>query len=172
MIGDDLYKQGYGQPLPKCVTVEQAQYIIKKLHEGICGYHSGACTMTTRILRAGYFWPTIEADCHDFVKMHTLLETWQPNPSKTETSSLYTIPMALRKVGNGHSQPFLPGKRPSKIPDSSRRLLHQVDRSQTISHHYSPTSPTIRLEGYYMSVWRPTYNHHRQWRIVYRQRTR
>ena len=68
MIGDDLYKCGYGQPLLKCVTVEQAQYIIKELHEGICGYHSGARTMTTRILRVDYFWPTMEADCQDFVK--------------------------------------------------------------------------------------------------------
>jgi len=39
MIGDDLYKRGYGQPLLKCVTAEQAQYIIKELNEGICGYH-------------------------------------------------------------------------------------------------------------------------------------
>ena len=61
--------------------------------------------------------------------------------------------MALRKVGNGHPWPFLPGQRPSKIPDSSRRLLHQVDRSQITSHHYSPTSPTVRLEGYHMPVW-------------------
>jgi len=59
MVGDDLYKREYGQPLLKCVTAEQAQYIIKELHEGICGYHSGARTMATRVLRAGYFWPTI-----------------------------------------------------------------------------------------------------------------
>jgi len=68
MIGDDLYKRGYGQPLLKCVTAEQAQYIIKELHEGICGYHSGTRTMATRVLRAGYFWLTIEADCHDYVR--------------------------------------------------------------------------------------------------------
>jgi len=37
MIGDDLYKRRYDQPLLKCVTTEQAQYIIKELHEGICG---------------------------------------------------------------------------------------------------------------------------------------
>jgi len=62
MIGDDLYKRGYGQPLLKCVTAEQAQYIIKERLEGICGYHSGARTMATRVLRAGYFWSIIEAD--------------------------------------------------------------------------------------------------------------
>jgi len=55
MIGDDLYKRRYGQPLLKCVTAEQAQYIIKELHEGICGYHSDARTMATRVLRAVYF---------------------------------------------------------------------------------------------------------------------
>jgi len=68
MIGDDLYKRGYGQPLLKCVTIEQTQYIIKELHEGICGYHFGARTMATRVLRAGYFWLTIEANCQDHVR--------------------------------------------------------------------------------------------------------
>ena len=103
--------------------------------------------------------------------MHTMPETWQPYPPETGATSLYTIPVALRKVGNGHPWLFLPQQRSSKVLDSNRRLLHQVDRGQTIGHHYSPTSPTIRLEGYYMPVWRPTYNHHRQWPIVYRQRT-
>jgi len=173
MIGDDLYKRGYGQPLLKCVTAKQAQYIIKELHEGICGYHSGARTMTTRILRPGYFWPIMEADCHTFIKKCIpLLETWQPHPSKTRTTSFYTIPVALRKVGNEHSRLFFPWKRPSKIPYSSRRLLHQVDRDQTISHNYRPIGPTIRLERYYMPIWRPTYDHHRQWPKIHRQRTR
>jgi len=96
------------------------------------------------------------------LKMHTMPETWQPHPPKIGAVSLYTIPVALRKVGNGHPWPFLPQQRSSKVLDSSRRLHHQVDRGQTISHHYSLTGPTIRLEGYYMPVWRPTYNHHRQ----------
>jgi len=85
MIGDDLYKRRYGQSLFKCVTAEQVRYIIKELNEGICGYHSGARTMTTRILLTGYFWPTMEANCLE-----------------TKTFSFYTIPMALHIVGNGH----------------------------------------------------------------------
>jgi len=104
-------------------------------------------------------------------KMHTMTKTWKPHPLKIGATTLYIIPVALRKVGNGHPWPFLPRQRSSKVLDSSRRLLHQVDRGQTISHHYSPTSPIIRLEGYYMVVWRPTYNHHRQWPTIHRQRT-
>ena len=41
---------------------------MRELREGICGYHSGARTMTNIILRAGYFWPNMEADYHTFVK--------------------------------------------------------------------------------------------------------
>lgn len=68
LIGYDLYKRGYGQPLLKCVTKEQPQYIIKEVHEGICGYHSRLWAITTKILRAGYYWPTMELDFHAFVK--------------------------------------------------------------------------------------------------------
>ena len=170
MIGDDLYKRGYGQPLLKFVTAEQAQYIIKELHEGICGYHSDAHTMTPESFAPGTsgrpWTPTATILSKDAYPARNIATS----STKNRTASFYTIPVALHKVENGHSRPFLPGKRPSKIPDSSRRLLHQVDRSQTISHHYNPTSPTIRLEGYYMAVWRPTYNHHRQWPTVYRQK--
>ena len=115
MIGDDLYKRRYGQPLLKCVTAEQAQYIIKELHEGICGYHSGARTMTTRVLKAGYFWPTIEAGCQA-----------------------------------------------SKIPNCSRRLFYQMDRSQAANHHHGPASPAIRVEEHYMQIWCTAYHYHRQ----------
>jgi len=105
-------------------------------------------------------------------KMQTMPETWQPYSPETRIASFYTIPVALRKVGNGLPWPFLPRQRPSKIVDSSRRLLYQMDRGQITSHHYSPASPTICLEGYYMPVWCPTNNHHQQWPTIYRQRTR
>jgi len=101
-------------------------------------------------------------------EMHTVPKAWQPHSLETRTTSFYTIPVALRKVGNGHPRPLLPQQRPSKIPDSSRRLLHQVDRSQTAYHHYSPTSTTICLEGYHMSIWHLTHHHHRQWPTIYR----
>ncbi|XP_072071683.1 uncharacterized protein [Arachis hypogaea] len=32
-------------------------------HEGICGNHIGGRALCTKILRAGYYWPTIKRDC-------------------------------------------------------------------------------------------------------------
>jgi len=46
------------------------EYVIREVHEGICGYHSRFDTLATRILGVGYFLATMEASCHDFVKKY------------------------------------------------------------------------------------------------------
>jgi len=111
MIGDDLYKRGYGQPLLKCVTAEQEQYIIKELHEGICGYHSGARTMATRVLRVRYFWPTIEADCQDYVRKCKPCQK-HGNLIHQKQEQLHHIlsPWPFAKWGIDILGPFSPGK--------------------------------------------------------------
>ena len=163
MVGDDLYKRGYGQPLLKCVTIEKAQYIIKELHEGICGYHSGARTMATRVLRAGYFWPTIEADCQDHVRKCKPCQK-HGNLIHQKQEQLHHIlsPWPFAKWGMDILDPFI-----SKIPNCSRRLFYQMDRSQAANHHHGPASPAIRVEGHYMQIWCTTYHHHKQWPTIY-----
>jgi len=68
LIGDELYKRGFSTPLLKCLSQEQAEYVTKELHEGICGLHCGARTMATKICGAGYYWPTIREDCNLYVR--------------------------------------------------------------------------------------------------------
>ena len=75
MIGDDLYKCGYGQSLLKCVTAEQAQYIIKELYEGICGYYFGAPWLPESFspISSGQPWrPTAQKQEH----LHSILSPW------------------------------------------------------------------------------------------------
>jgi len=68
LLGVDLYKRGFSTPLLKCVSKAEAEYILKELHHGSCRLHLGARTMVARILRAGYYWPSLRVDCVDFVK--------------------------------------------------------------------------------------------------------
>jgi len=68
LIGDELYKRGFSTPLLKCISPEQAEYVTKELHEGICGLHCGARTMATKIYRVGYYWPSVREDCNRYVK--------------------------------------------------------------------------------------------------------
>jgi len=111
MIVDELYKWGYSQPLLKCVTKEQTGYIIREVHEGICGYHSGSRTMTTRILQVGYFCPTMEVDWHDFVKRCIPCQKHDnlTHVRQEELHHIYSLwPFAKR--GMDILGPFTPGK--------------------------------------------------------------
>lgn len=68
LISQDLYKRGYSTPLLKCVMKEQGDYVMKELHEGMCGYHLGARAMAARILRSGCYWLTIREDSKNLVQ--------------------------------------------------------------------------------------------------------
>lgn len=68
MISEDLYRRGFSALLLKCLTRGHAKYEIRELHKGICGMHSRSQTMETKILRAGYYWPTLRIDCVEYVK--------------------------------------------------------------------------------------------------------
>ena len=63
-----LYIRGVSNPLLRCVTQEEAKQIMEALHEGICGSHIGSRALSLRILRDGYYWPTIRSDCSQCVK--------------------------------------------------------------------------------------------------------
>jgi hypothetical protein len=52
-VGDALYRRAYTLPLLKCLSIAEAEYVFKEIHEGVCGSHSGGS------VRAGYYWPTI-----------------------------------------------------------------------------------------------------------------
>nr|KYP70058.1 Gypsy retrotransposon integrase-like protein 1 [Cajanus cajan] len=68
IIDDELFKRGISTPLLKCLTTSQATYVIKEIHQGICGMHSGARSMAARVLRAGYYWPTLKSDCQNYIQ--------------------------------------------------------------------------------------------------------
>ena len=63
-----LYKQGFFTPFLKCITGEDTEFVLREVHEGICGNHIGARTLAGKVLRQGYYWPIILKDATDLVK--------------------------------------------------------------------------------------------------------
>jgi hypothetical protein len=51
-----------------CVDKEEVDKLIIKLHARHCGGHFAARTTAHKILRAGYYWPTIFSDTHRYVR--------------------------------------------------------------------------------------------------------
>ena len=46
-----LYKQGFCTPILKCIAKEDADYVLKEVHEGVCGNHIGAPALAGKVLR-------------------------------------------------------------------------------------------------------------------------
>ena len=46
-----LYKRGFSTTILKRVGKEDANYVLREVHEGICGNHIGAKSLATKTLR-------------------------------------------------------------------------------------------------------------------------
>ncbi|KAI3783463.1 hypothetical protein L1987_42546 [Smallanthus sonchifolius] len=57
-----LYKKSYLSPLLRCIGPDQSNYLIREVHEGICGTHSGPRSVVTKLMNLGYYWPTMHKD--------------------------------------------------------------------------------------------------------------
>ena len=69
LINEVLYKRGFSQPYLRCLALDEANYVLREVHEGACGNHSGARSLIHKVVRAGYYWPTVQADAKAYVKV-------------------------------------------------------------------------------------------------------
>ena len=68
LIKNVLYKRGFSRPYLRCLNHDEADYVMREVHEGICGNHSGAWSLVHKLIRAGYYWPTMLKDAQAYVK--------------------------------------------------------------------------------------------------------
>ena len=68
IIGDALYRRGVDSILRRCLTLEEAEAVLNDCHSGAYGGHLSGLAIAQKILRVGYFWPSIFKDCMESVK--------------------------------------------------------------------------------------------------------
>ena len=68
MLQGTLYKRGFSLPYLRCLAPDEASYVMREIHEGICSDHSSARALQRKIVRAGYYWPSMQADASRFVQ--------------------------------------------------------------------------------------------------------
>ncbi|XP_070034162.1 uncharacterized protein [Nicotiana tomentosiformis] len=66
--GEMLYKRTPDLNLLRCVDATEAERIMNEVHSGVCGPHMNGYVLAKKILRAGYYWLTMERDCFSFVR--------------------------------------------------------------------------------------------------------
>ena len=63
-----LFKKNYDGVLLRCLEKEDAKKVMIDLHDGPAGGHFSRDTTAHKILRAGYYWPTLFKDAHAHVR--------------------------------------------------------------------------------------------------------
>ena len=62
MIKDILYKKGFSRSYLRYLAPDEANYVMREVHEEICENHLGARSLVHKMIRASYYWPTMQKD--------------------------------------------------------------------------------------------------------------
>ena len=68
IVDNTLYCRGVDSILQRCLTHEEAKVMLNDYHGGACGGNLSGLSIAQKILREGYFWPSIFKDCVDVFK--------------------------------------------------------------------------------------------------------
>ncbi|XP_070039838.1 uncharacterized protein LOC142177251 [Nicotiana tabacum] len=68
IVDGHLYRKSYQGPLARCLGASEADYVMREVHEGICGNHYGAHSLVLMLIRAGYYWLQIDQDTKTFIQ--------------------------------------------------------------------------------------------------------
>ena len=63
-----LYKRSYFRPYLLYIHPEASELLLEKLHEGICGSHTGGRSLSHRAITQGYWWPSMQKEAQEYVK--------------------------------------------------------------------------------------------------------
>ena len=68
MIAGQLYKLGLDDILRRCVLPHEQGDILEESHAGAVGGHYGGGAIVIKVLRAGFWWPTLHNDSMDYAR--------------------------------------------------------------------------------------------------------
>ncbi|KAI5344548.1 hypothetical protein L3X38_012425 [Prunus dulcis] len=67
-IENIIFKKSFSVPYLRCLNPSKAKWIMKDLHEGTCGNHSGRRSLAHKAITQGYFWPYMAREAKQFVR--------------------------------------------------------------------------------------------------------
>ncbi|XP_074378014.1 uncharacterized protein LOC141719534 [Apium graveolens] len=64
IINERLYRRSASSPLLQCLVMEEQKLARETVHESICKEHLAGRALSFKILRQGFYWPTLTDDAH------------------------------------------------------------------------------------------------------------
>ena len=90
LVKDILYNRGFSRLYRRCLVLEEADYVLREVHKGICRNYSESWSLVHKLIRVGYYWPTIQKDAHAYVKAYDKCQKFG-NLIKQSTEELTTM---------------------------------------------------------------------------------
>ncbi|XP_055961912.1 uncharacterized protein LOC130015570 [Mercurialis annua] len=63
-----LYRKSFTHPWSRCLTAEEGEYVLREIHEGICGAHIAPRMLAKKAVLQGYYWPLMVKQAEEIVK--------------------------------------------------------------------------------------------------------
>ncbi|XP_076931055.1 uncharacterized protein LOC143596075 [Bidens hawaiensis] len=74
-----LYRRYFLGPLLRCVDAEDANYLIREVHESICGLHAGSRMVVAKLMNAEYYWPGMHMEAIQEIRKCDSCQRRAPN---------------------------------------------------------------------------------------------
>ena len=68
IVQNILYRKSLAGPYLRCLEYPETEDVLKDIHEGDCGNHAGGRSLFSKVLRTGYYWPTMKKDAMEFAR--------------------------------------------------------------------------------------------------------
>ena len=92
VIKEVLFKRSYSQAYLRCVKAHLITRTLYEVHEGVCGGHPAARTLSDKIKGAGLYWPTMRKDAEDYVRKCDKCQRFADVPRLPSTEQTMVVP--------------------------------------------------------------------------------
>ncbi|GKC11919.1 reverse transcriptase domain-containing protein [Tanacetum coccineum] len=152
-----LFKKSYLSPLLRCVGPLQANYIIREVHEGACGMHAGARSMVAKIVRQGYYWPSMHGDTKEVIDKCDSCQIHAPVPKlpKTRLTSIMS-PWPFYQWGLDILGPLPEG--PEKLKFGLPRVIVTDNGTQLVNDPFKSWCEKWKIKQMNIAVAHPQAN--------------
>jgi ribonuclease HI len=96
LVEGQLYKKGISQPILKCITETEGIEILREVHSGTCGSHSGPRAFAAKVIRQGFYWPAIICTANQVTRSCETCQKFSPrsgSPSQFTKLIAHTWPL-------------------------------------------------------------------------------
>ncbi|XP_057958466.1 uncharacterized protein LOC131151231 [Malania oleifera] len=75
-MGRELYRRSLTLPYLRCLSKDEGEYILREIHDGVCGNHLASRALAYKAMRQGFYWPTMKKDAVELVKKCDRCQRW------------------------------------------------------------------------------------------------